>query len=200
MKSTELGLEITQAARTYLTELVAKKKTQGMGVRMFVQNPGTPQAETCLAYCPTEDRVEGDLLLEDLDFPCFVEKGSEEFLAEAVVDYQQEQLGGQLTIKAPNTRIRKPGAEASIRERINYLLYTEINPALAQHGGVVYLEGLEERESVAVLRFGGGCQGCGLVDVTLKQGVERTLKEHVPGLRAIRDVTDHSDRSQAYYH
>ncbi|MGI9336030.1 MAG: NifU family protein, partial [Gammaproteobacteria bacterium] len=51
----------------------------------------------------------------------------------------------------------------------------------------------------AVLQFGGGCQGCGMVDVTLKQGVESTLIERVPELKAVRDVTDHSQTENAYY-
>jgi len=54
-------------------------------------------------------------------------------------------------------------------------------------------------ETVAVLKFGGGCQGCSSVDLTLKEGVEKTLREHIPELTEIRDVTDHADRSQAYY-
>ena len=77
------------------------------------------------------------------------------------------------------------------------MLEQQINPGLAAHGGAVSLE--EVVEGVAVLQFGGGCQGCGMVDVTLKEGVERTLMERIPELAGVRDVTDHSDRSHAYY-
>ena len=79
-----------------------------------------------------------------------------------------------------------------------YVLHNEINPGLAAHGGNVSLEEIFE-ESVAVLRFGGGCQGCGMVDVTLKDGVEKTLLEQIPQLTEVRDVTDHSVRENAYY-
>lgn len=58
---------------------------------------------------------------------------------------------------------------------------------------------VEVVDGFAVLQFGGGCQGCGMVDVTLKEGVERTLVERVPELAGVRDATDHTDRSQAYY-
>ena len=54
-------------------------------------------------------------------------------------------------------------------------------------------------ESVAVLQFGGGCQGCSAVDMTLKGGVEKTLMEQIPQLSGVRDITDHTDTSQAYY-
>lgn len=75
-------------------------------------------------------------------------------------------------------------------------MYNDVNPGLAAHGGIISLE--EIVDDVAVLRFGGGCQGCGQADVTLKEGVEKTMLEKIPELKGIRDVTDHSDRSQAY--
>ena len=86
---------------------------------------------------------------------------------------------------------------APLEDKINYVLHNEINPGLAAHGGVVSLE--EIVEDVAVLQFGGGCQGCGMVDVTLKEGVEKTLLTQIPALKGVRDVTDHSDTSQAFY-
>jgi Fe/S biogenesis protein NfuA len=107
-------------------------------------------------------------------------------------------MGGQLTIRAPNSRSPKLGPDSSLQDRINYILYNEINPGLAAHGGNVSLEKLTD-DKVAVLRFGGGCQGCSAVDLTLKDGVEKTLMQQVPELTAVRDVTDHSDQANAYY-
>jgi Fe/S biogenesis protein NfuA len=107
-------------------------------------------------------------------------------------------MGGQLTIKAPNSRLPKINEDSSTEERVNYILYNEINPGLAAHGGMVTLEEIFE-DSVAVLRFGGGCQGCGMVDVTLKEGVEKTLLSQIPQLTEVRDVTDHSVKENAYY-
>ena len=107
-------------------------------------------------------------------------------------------MGGQLTIKAPNSRMPKITDDSSLEDRINYVLYNEINPGLAAHGGNVSLEEIFE-ESIAILRFGGGCQGCGMVDVTLKEGVEKTLLGQIPQLTEVRDVTDHSVTENAYY-
>ena len=87
---------------------------------------------------------------------------------------------------------------SSLADRINYVLYNEVNPALASHGGNVTLEEVFN-ENIAVLRFGGGCQGCGMVDVTLKDGVEKTLLEQIPQLAEVRDVTDHTQKENAYY-
>jgi Fe/S biogenesis protein NfuA len=88
--------------------------------------------------------------------------------------------------------------DSPIEDRVNYVLYNEINPGLASHGGHVSLEEIFE-ENIAILRFGGGCQGCGMVDVTLKDGVEKTLLEHIPHLKEVRDVTDHTITENAYY-
>ena len=81
---------------------------------------------------------------------------------------------------------------------MNYVLYNEINPGLAAHGGMVTLVEIVE-ENVAILQFGGGCQGCAAVDITLKNSVERSLLEQVPELTAIRDSTDHTIAENAYY-
>ena len=131
-------------------------------------------------------------------FQTFIERHSIPFLEDAVVDFAKDSMGGQLTIKAPNSRLPKISDESSIEDRVNYVLYNEINPGLAAHGGNVTLEEIFE-EDVAVLRFGGGCQGCGMVDVTLKDGVEKALLEQIPQLKEVRDVTDHSVKENAYY-
>jgi Fe/S biogenesis protein NfuA len=103
-----------------------------------------------------------------------------------------------LTIKAPNSKVPAVSEDSPLEDRINYVLHSEINPGLASHGGVVRLVEIEDAE-VAILQFGGGCQGCGMVDMTLKEGVERTLLEQLPQLKAVRDVTDHTNRDNAYY-
>ena len=81
---------------------------------------------------------------------------------------------------------------------INYYLQTEINPGLASHGGQVSLIDVVD-DGIAVLKFGGGCQGCGQADVTLREGIERTLLERIPELKGVRDVTDHTQKENAYY-
>ena len=83
-------------------------------------------------------------------------------------------------------------------DKINFYLHSEINPALASHGGEVSLvEVLDDNK--AVLQFGGGCQGCSMIDVTLKDGVEKTLVENVPEITGIIDSTDHSHTENAYF-
>ena len=78
------------------------------------------------------------------------------------------------------------------------MLETEINPALAAHGGRVGLVEITE-EKQAVLQFGGGCHGCGMADVTLKQGIEQTLTQRIPEITGVLDATDHRSGKNPYY-
>ncbi len=191
-------IEISEAAQAYLRELLAKQDEPGVGIRVFVTQPGTPHAETCIAYCRPGEAQGDDLAVQYEGFTAWFEKRSAPYLEGAKVDYQDDRMGGQLTIKAPNSRVPNVGPDAPLEDRINYVLYNEINPGLAAHGGMVSLVEVVD-ESVAVLQFGGGCQGCAAVDITLKQGVERALLEQIPELTGIRDATDHTVTANAYY-
>lgn len=191
-------VSITESAQEYLTELLKKQKCEGIAVRIFILDAGTPKAETCISFCrPGEEKGDDDVK-EYKGFNAFIDRHSIPFLEEAVVDFAKDSMGGQLTIKAPNSRLPKLSDESSVADRVNYILYNEINPGLAAHGGNVTLEEIYE-ENIAVLRFGGGCQGCGMVDVTLKEGVEKSLLAQIPQLKEVRDVTDHTVKENAFY-
>jgi Fe/S biogenesis protein NfuA len=191
-------IEISKSGQKYLFELLAKQDCEGIGIRVFVLDGGTPKAETCIAFCRPGEEQEGDEVFEYEGFKAFIEGKSKVYLEDAVVDYAKDSMGGQLTIKAPNSRMPKISEKSSLQDKINYILYNEVNPGLQSHGGFITLEELTQ-ENVAVLRFGGGCQGCGMVDVTLKEGVEKTLMEQLPEISAVKDVTDHSNQDTAYY-
>tara|TARA_B100001057_G_scaffold408317_1_gene422525 strand:+ start:1246 stop:1827 length:582 start_codon:yes stop_codon:yes gene_type:complete len=191
-------IDISSSAQIYLQGLLAKQDEADVSIRIFVAQPGTPQAETCIAYCRPGEEQEGDIAVEYEGFRAWFEGRSEPYLEDAEVDYQEDQMGGQLTIKAPNARVPKVGPDAPIEDRVNYVLYNEINPGLAAHGGVVSLVEITT-ENRAVLQFGGGCQGCSAVDITLKSSVEGTLLEQVPDLTGVIDHTDHSYTENAYF-
>ncbi|MDG2047355.1 MAG: Fe-S biogenesis protein NfuA [Halioglobus sp.] len=190
-------ITITESAQDYLAELLSKQDG-ALGVRVFINQPGTPRAETCIAYCREDDLEESDEVVELAKFKVWYEGRSIPFLEDALVDYSKDRMGGQLTIKAPNAKLPRVNDDSPLEDRVNYVLYNEVNPALASHGGEVSLVEITDT-MVAVLQFGGGCQGCSAVDQTLKGGVEKTLLEQIPQLTGVRDTTDHSDTSQAYY-
>ena len=191
-------MTITPSAEDYLNDLLSSQDDDTNGIKIFVSEPGTPRAETCIAYAKKDEDFSSFRQINEFKFSLFLEEKSLEFLIDAVVDYSPDKFGGTLTIKAPNAKLPQIGDDASVEEKINYVLYSEINPGLAAHGGEVSLVEVLDGET-AILQFGGGCQGCGMVDLTLKDGVEKTLLEQVEGLKRVQDVTDHSFRENAYY-
>lgn|SRR5690554_603093 len=195
----QINVEITPSAQVYLKELLDKQQdNEDIGIRMFVANPGTPRAETCIAYCRPNEVKDEDVALALDSFTAWFEGRSLPYLENAKVDYSADRMGGQLTIRAPNSKMPQVNDDSPLEDRINYVLYNEVNPGLAAHGGEVSLIEVTE-DQYAILRFGGGCQGCSAVDLTLKNGVEVALMGKIPEIKGIRDITDHTDRSQAYY-
>ena len=191
-------MTITPSAQDYLSDLLSNQDEDTSGIKIFVSEPGTPRAETCIAYSKKDEDFSSFRLIEEFKFKLYLEEKSIDFLRNAEVDYSPDKFGGTLTIKAPNAKLPQISENATIEDKINYVLYSEVNPGLAAHGGEVSLIEVLDEE-IAILQFGGGCQGCGMVDLTLKDGVEKTLLEQVDGLKSVRDVTDHSYRENAYY-
>ena len=191
-------MTITPSAESYLQDLLASQDDDTCGIKIFVSEPGTPRAETCIAYAKDDENLSEFLPIDEFEFNLFLEVKSLDFLKDAVVDYSPDKFGGTLTIKAPNAKLPQINENATIEDKINYVLYSEVNPGLAAHGGEVSLIEVIDEET-AILQFGGGCQGCGMVDLTLKDGVEKTLLEQIDGLKSVKDVTDHSYRENAYY-
>ena len=191
-------MNITPSAQEYLADLLSNQEEDTAGIKIFVSEPGTPRAETCIAYAKDDEDFSDYRIIEEFKFTLYLEEKSIDFLKDAEVDYSPDKFGGTLTIKAPNAKLPQISEDASIEDKINYVLYSEINPGLASHGGEVSLIEVVNEET-AILQFGGGCQGCGMVDLTLKDGVEKTLLEQVEGLKNVKDVTDHSYRENAYY-
>ena len=191
-------IKITKSAEEYLAKLIQDKNETDLSIRIFISDPGTPKAETCLAYCKPDEAMPDDLVLNLDLINVNLEKRSLPFLKDAEVNFDKDNFGGQLTIKAPNARLPNISPESPVEDRINYVIYNEINPMLESHGGEVSLVEFNDKGE-AVLQFGGGCQGCGMVDVTLKDGIEKTLVEQIPEVTGVKDMTDHSIDDNAYY-
>ena len=191
------NVEITESAVNYLKDLLESQE-EPTNIKIFVSDPGTMKAETSIVYCKVGEEEQDDILMDVKDINVFLENESISFLEDCKVDYHPDKFGGQVTIRAPNAKIPSLSNDSSIEEKINYYLYSEINPSLASHGGEVSLVEVID-SSKAVLRFGGGCQGCGMVDLTLKNGVEKTLKDNIPEISEIIDSTDHSFKDNAFY-
>lgn len=191
-------IDITPAAQKYFQRLIEQQDEPGLGLRIAVNAPGTPHAACDLQFCPAGQHEESDRVLEFTGFRLFVRSDSGPWLEQAEIDFDESATGGQLSIRAPGIRGHEPASDAPLEARIEWLLDSEINPSLASHGGRVALTEITA-DLFAVLRFGGGCQGCGMADVTLKQGIEKTLLARIPELQGVLDATDHESGSNPYY-
>lgn len=190
-------LTLTDNAVEHFGKLLAKEEA-GTNIRIDVTKPLTQQAELDLTFCPPGAEQEDDLAQSYNNFTLYLAKNGQQALCEAVIDFIDDQFGGQLSIKAPYIKGMPPTLDSPLAQRVEYLLNAEINPALAQHGGRVSLVEVSA-DGVVILKFGGGCHGCGMVDVTLKQGIETTLRRAIPEVKEIRDITDHDSGVNPYY-
>ncbi len=191
-------VSLTNAAIEHFKCLLQEEDTPGVNLRLSVHNPGTPLAAVDLSYCFPDDENKADVVLEHEDFKLYIAQDSQEALLDANIDYEETDKDGRLSIKAPHIKGHPPATDSPILERLQYVFDKEVNPALASHGGSVELVGIVE-ESIIEVRFSGGCQGCGMVSVTLTQGIESTIKERFPEITEIRDVTEHSVGENPYY-
>lgn len=190
-------IQISDSAQAHFRKLIEREALPGLGVRLSAVEPGTPRADARLEFAEPRD-LAGDEWAVDCDgFTLYVDAASVHWLDAAEIDYASQGVGGQLTIKAPRIKGEAPVESASLVERVRWVVDNEINPQLAQHKGRVAVEQVDG-DGVVWLRFGGGCHGCGMVDVTLKQGIEKTLMSRVAGVAAVRDATDHASGDAPY--
>ncbi len=194
-------IHIDAATTGYFRKLIAQQEIADLGIRLRAVKGGTLQADCKLEFCEREEVRADDYVIECDGFSVYVDQASVPYLDQTELSYIADATGGQLTIKAPKLKLKLgpvPTADASVIERVQFVIDSEINPGVASHGGKVTL--LEVRaDGAVVLQFGGGCQGCGMKDVTLKQGVEKTLMQRVPELTAVIDATDHAAGTTPYF-
>lgn len=190
-------IQISESAQSHFRRLIEREALPGLGVRLSAMHPGTPRADVRLEFAEPHD-LQGDEWAVDCEgFTLWLDAGSVQYLDGAEIDYTTQAIGGQLQIRAPKIKGEVPAESASLVERVRWLVEHEINPQLAQHKGHVSVQEITA-EGVVLLNFGGGCHGCGMADVTLKQGIEKTLMEKVPGVTAVRDATDHASGTAPY--
>ena len=199
-KSTQVfvvsNITITETAQTHFANLLSQQP-EGTNIRVFVVNPGTQNAECGVSYCPTDAIVASDTKLSFEAFSAYVDELSLPFLDEAEIDFVTDKMGSQLTLKAPNAKAKKLDDDASLEAQIQHMIDTEVNPQLASHGGQVSL--VEIADDIAILQFGGGCNGCSMIDVTLKEGIEKEMLAKFPQIKGVKDATDHNPGEHSYY-
>ncbi len=139
-----------------------------------------------------QEKEESDVACEVDGMTVLIAERSAQYMEGATLDFVETLMGGGFQFENPN-----PMWVDDISVAVAEVIQTDVSPMVASHGGTVELLGVDGDK--AVIAFGGGCQGCGMVDVTLKQGIEVVIREKVPSITSIVDATDHEAGSNPFY-
>lgn len=190
-------IEIMERAREQILGFL-DEHDERLAVRVRVASPSPVAPRYELALVGMEDREPDDEVCDFGRFSVFVEPASVPLLRGVRIDWVESRNEAGFKFHAPARTI--PGAEpmeGPLVQRVERAIEEQINPGVATHGGRVELAAV--RDGVAYLRLHGGCQGCGMASVTLKEGVRRVLLEAVPEIREVADVTDHAGGANPYF-
>jgi Fe/S biogenesis protein NfuA len=188
-------IKVSDLARQKVAEVAEAQDRKGDGLMLHVRNGGTSMVQFGLSFIEA-DQVTDDLITVDAgDFKIHINKENKDYLEGATLNFIDGPQGSGFQVDAPNAQPPRPSGP--VAEKIQKVLEEQINPSLASHGGMVGLEGI--KDNIVYLRFGGGCQGCGMINTTLKDGVEVAIKQAVPEIEGVMDVTDHAGGKNPYY-
>lgn len=185
-------LTITESAKRKILSVIQAQGKPGDGLRIAIVGRSSAGFTYDMQLIEEGEAEAEDIVVDTGDFPVIIDSGSASHMQDVIIDYVEDLQQSGFRIGNPNPVWADPQAAA-----IQELLDTQINPGVATHGGHVEL--MDVQDNVVYIRFGGGCQGCGMVSVTLNQGVEQAIREAFPEIREIVDVTDHAAGTNPYY-
>jgi Fe/S biogenesis protein NfuA len=184
---------ITNNALLYLLENLEKEKDKDLIIYVSVIYPLTKYAHVNITFCKVDDVDKNDIKLDVVPI-VYINYESSLFLKDAIVDFKNLKL----LINAPYIYKRDNDKDVNIKESIKHLFENEINVILSQHGGFIELVDIVDDKTI-VIKFHGGCQGCGMVGYTLNSYIEKMIKRHFPQIENINDITSHEIKDKAYY-
>ena len=188
---------ITEEAEIYVADLFEQQDEKDLGLKVDVEKAGTPVATVTFNFCIKSDLPDSYQEFPYVGFSAFIDESNNQYLSDSHVALKVDGTNKKLTITAPNAKGEAPKDDAPLEEKVLFTIVTEVNPSLASHRGFIDLDEITKKNEV-VLNFGGGCQGCSSVNLTLKDGVEKQLKALYPEISAVLDATDHSYKENAY--
>ncbi len=190
-------LNFTDAARDMLLAYLKQDDESGLALRV-TQRPGSPlNPQFELTLVSEEDRADTDLAVDGGGFTVLVSKDDEEALDGATVDFVQRVNESGFEVRPVNRKTSLSESEGELADRVRKVLDSQINPAVASHGGAILLADVKGSE--IFIEMAGGCQGCAMSRMTLRQGVERMLAQTVPEVTAVHDVTDHASGENPFF-
>jgi Fe/S biogenesis protein NfuA len=187
------AISFTAAASSRLHDVIERRGDSVVGLRLQVVGRAAGQFHHVLSLVEDVSLVAGDTPVDVEGIPVYLEGRNVRYLDGVTIDFEDKPTGESgLQFNNPNP-LWFDDRELVIQE----IFDKEINPAIASHGGIVHLLGVDD--VTAYVELGGGCQGCGMADVTLKQGIAATILDRVEGVERVIDQTDHDAGQNPYY-
>ncbi len=186
-------IEITSKAKQMLSQFAENSEIEGqVSLKIEIIGRSTKGFQYDLQLIDQLDAEDDDIKLDIENFSILVGSRSAPYLEGTTLDYKETLMGGGFSFENPN-----PLWLDDLSVAVAEVIEDQVNPVVATHGGHVDLVGIDDGK--ALIAFGGGCQGCGMVDVTLKQGVEVMITDSVPGVTEVVDVTNHEEGTNPFY-
>jgi Fe/S biogenesis protein NfuA len=176
-------------------------QSEGEDLALRITTSGAPASPAFdLTLVNVAEQAAEEVMVDGGGFTVLVQRADSELLEGATVDYVERvnESGFEVRPAKPPTAPagRRGAPTGDIADRVRSVLESQVNPAIAAHGGMISLVDVEQTD--VYVEMSGGCQGCALSRMTLRQGVERMLREAVPELTAVHDVTDHASGDNPY--
>lgn len=186
-------ITIDETARTKIMGMLAEENKSESALRVRITGRNASGYQHALSLVEPGHEKPDDIAVDAAGIRIVVDPKTAPNIDGASIEFVDDLYGGGFKVNNPNG----PSWSNPVEQKIQVLIDSKINPGLAAHGG--HLDLLEVRGEKAFVHFGGGCQGCGMANVTLKQGVEKMILEEVPEVTAVIDSTDHASGENPYY-
>jgi Fe/S biogenesis protein NfuA len=207
----EMVLNITEVARQKVLRVRANEdEPENLALWLEIAGVANGKYKYDMYFQPADYAGPTDIVQRHDDLSVVIPAFSVDKVRGATLDVQGDPIEGGLVLDNPNSPSPAVGAaggggggrppadlSGDVAQRVLQVLDQQINPSIASHGGRAELVAVEE--GTAFLRLSGGCQGCGMASVTLSQGIEVVIKEQVPEITKVVDVTDHASGENPYF-
>jgi Fe/S biogenesis protein NfuA len=193
-----MELNITDRAQDVVRSFIDQSDGELRALRITAHSGGIGGPRFELSLVSESDKEEGDILVDMGDFTVLVAGESADKLEGATVDFVERVNESGFEIRpAPRVPKASEAPQGELATKVKEVLDAQVNPAVAAHGGEIVLVDVKGNE--VFIEMAGGCQGCALSRMTLKQGVERMVRQAVPEITAVHDVTDHTSGDNPFY-
>lgn len=192
-----MDLNVTDNALDKMRFYLKDRNNDEWGIRIMLRTKN----DYAFSISELAKSQESDIVLDVGDVKVLIDEVSAGQLDESTVDFIESELSTGFKIEPKAVSPIAEGAKVDLSDplakKVHDVLVNDINPGIASHGGFARLVGV--KDNTVYLLMGGGCQGCGMAAVTLKQGIETKIKEAIPEIIAVVDETDHSSGTHPYY-